>query len=154
MASPADADGVCGTQRSGSSCPMRTPLWEGKNVRVCYMKEPAIRLQCPLLWRSSSTVRLPQCPADPDELTVLTQELHFITSRSTTPIHPPPDSDHRFPTGNDEVYLRRTIGQKKDEYSLDRKSSTKAEVMNLLESAGFSRSNPYYIVPQGRVSLF
>jgi chromosome segregation ATPase len=25
--------------------------------------------------------------------------------------------------------------------------------MNLLESAGFSRSNPYYIVPQGRVGL-
>lgn len=25
--------------------------------------------------------------------------------------------------------------------------------MNLLESAGFSKSNPYYIVPQGRVSL-
>ena len=24
--------------------------------------------------------------------------------------------------------------------------------MNLLESAGFSRSNPYYIVKQGRVS--
>lgn len=23
--------------------------------------------------------------------------------------------------------------------------------MNLLESAGFSKSNPYYIVPQGRV---
>lgn len=50
--------------------------------------------------------------------------------------------------------LRRTIGLKKDEYSLDKKSTTKAEVMNLLESAGFSRSNPYYIVPQGRVSLF
>lgn len=28
----------------------------------------------------------------------------------------------------------------------------KSDVMNLLESAGFSRSNPYYIVPQGRVS--
>jgi structural maintenance of chromosome 3 (chondroitin sulfate proteoglycan 6) len=41
---------------------------------------------------------------------------------------------------------------KKDEYSLDKKSASKAEVMNLLESAGFSRSNPYYIVPQGRVS--
>lgn len=26
--------------------------------------------------------------------------------------------------------------------------------MNLLESAGFSRSNPYYIVKQGRVSYF
>ena len=25
--------------------------------------------------------------------------------------------------------------------------------MNLLESAGFSRSNPYYIVKQGKVSL-
>jgi hypothetical protein len=25
--------------------------------------------------------------------------------------------------------------------------------MNLLESAGFSKSNPYYIVPQGRVSM-
>lgn len=63
------------------------------------------------------------------------------------------NSDQRFPTGNDEVILRRTIGQKKDEYSLDRKSASKADVMNLLESAGFSKSNPYYIVPQGRVRL-
>lgn len=63
------------------------------------------------------------------------------------------DADGRFPTNNPELYLRRTIGLKKDEYSLDRKSASKAEVMNLLESAGFSRSNPYYIVPQGRVSL-
>ena len=28
---------------------------------------------------------------------------------------------------------------------------TKTDVMNLLESAGFSRSNPYYIVKQGKV---
>ncbi|KAL2919885.1 Structural maintenance of chromosomes protein 3 [Polyrhizophydium stewartii] len=61
------------------------------------------------------------------------------------------NSDNRFPTGKEEVVLRRTIGLKKDEYSLDRKSVTKSEVMNLLESAGFSRSNPYYIVPQGRI---
>lgn len=27
----------------------------------------------------------------------------------------------------------------------------KTEVMNLLESAGFSRSNPYYVVQQGKV---
>lgn len=63
------------------------------------------------------------------------------------------DSDGRFPTSLPELRLRRTIGLKKDEYSLDKKSTTKAEVMNLLESAGFSRSNPYYIVPQGRVGL-
>lgn len=62
------------------------------------------------------------------------------------------NSDDRFPTGKDELILRRTIGLKKDEYSLDRKNATKADVMNLLESAGFSRSNPYYIVPQGRVT--
>lgn len=62
------------------------------------------------------------------------------------------NSDNRFPTGRDEVILRRTIGLKKDEYSLDKKSASKADVMNLLESAGFSKSNPYYIVPQGRIT--
>jgi structural maintenance of chromosome 3 (chondroitin sulfate proteoglycan 6) len=62
------------------------------------------------------------------------------------------NSDGRFPTGKDELILRRTIGLKKDEYSLDRKNATRSDVMNLLESAGFSRSNPYYIVPQGRVT--
>lgn len=62
------------------------------------------------------------------------------------------NSDDRFPTGKSEVILRRTIGLKKDEYTLDRKNATKSDVMNLLESAGFSRSNPYYIVPQGRVT--
>lgn len=61
------------------------------------------------------------------------------------------NSDNRFPTGNKEVVIRRTIGLKKDEYSVDKKSSSKSDVTNLLESAGFSRSNPYYIVPQGRI---
>lgn len=58
----------------------------------------------------------------------------------------------RFPTPNPIVTIRRTIGLKKDEYTLDKKSASKADVMSLLESAGFSRANPYYIVPQGRVS--
>ncbi|CAK5264291.1 unnamed protein product [Mycena citricolor] len=62
------------------------------------------------------------------------------------------NSDHRFHTGHDEVVLRRTIGVKKDEYSLDKKSSSKAEVMELLQTAGFSKANPYYIVPQGRIT--
>ena len=30
----------------------------------------------------------------------------------------------------------------------------KTEVMNLLESAGFSRSNPYYVVQQGKVGVY
>ncbi|KAD5960392.1 hypothetical protein E3N88_11864 [Mikania micrantha] len=52
----------------------------------------------------------------------------------------------------DEVRLRRTIATKKDEYFLDGKHITKTEVMNLLESAGFSRSNPYYVVQQGKIA--
>ncbi|CAO2653851.1 Nn.00g105840.m01.CDS01 [Neocucurbitaria sp. VM-36] len=62
------------------------------------------------------------------------------------------NTEDRFQTGKPEFFLRRTIGAKKDEYSVNRKNATKAEVQQILESAGFSRSNPYYIVPQGRVT--
>uniref|UniRef100_A0A2N9ESK7 Structural maintenance of chromosomes protein 3 n=1 Tax=Fagus sylvatica TaxID=28930 RepID=A0A2N9ESK7_FAGSY len=62
------------------------------------------------------------------------------------------NSDNRIPVDKEEVRLRRTIGLKKDEYFLDGKHITKAEVMNLLESAGFSRSNPYYVVQQGKIA--
>ena len=61
------------------------------------------------------------------------------------------NSDGRIPIDSSEVRLRRTISLKKDEYSLDRKHVTKTEVVNLLESAGFSRANPYYIVQQGKI---
>ncbi|KVI08018.1 RecF/RecN/SMC [Cynara cardunculus var. scolymus] len=62
------------------------------------------------------------------------------------------NSDNRIPVDKEEVHLRRTIGTKKDEYFLDGKHITKTEVMNLLESAGFSRSNPYYVVQQGKIA--
>ncbi|KAF3026828.1 Structural maintenance of chromosomes protein 3 [Neopestalotiopsis sp. 37M] len=62
------------------------------------------------------------------------------------------NSDNRFPTDHKEVVLRRTISLKKDEYSIDKKVTTLKEVNQFLESAGFSKSNPYYIVPQGRVT--
>lgn len=55
-------------------------------------------------------------------------------------------------TGKEETVIRRSISLKKDEYFLDRKASTRTEVLGLLEAAGFSRSNPYYIVPQGRIT--
>ncbi|QDZ18462.1 structural maintenance of chromosomes protein [Chloropicon primus] len=61
------------------------------------------------------------------------------------------NSDGRIPVESSEVRLRRTITLKKDEYSLERKHVTKTEVVNLLESAGFSRANPYYIVQQGKI---
>ncbi|KAG1671785.1 hypothetical protein FOA52_000162 [Chlamydomonas sp. UWO 241] len=61
------------------------------------------------------------------------------------------NSDGRFPIDKDEVRLRRTISKSKDEYHLDKKPINKSEVGNLLESAGFSRANPYYIVQQGKI---
>ncbi|CAM9776813.1 unnamed protein product [Heterosigma akashiwo] len=61
-------------------------------------------------------------------------------------------SDGRIAQDGDEVVLRRTIGLKKDEFFLNRKRVTKQEVSSLLESAGFSKSNPYYIVQQGKVA--
>lgn len=62
------------------------------------------------------------------------------------------NSDNRLPIDKDEVSLRRVIGAKKDVYYLDKKQVTKSDVMNLLESAGFSRSNPYYVVKQGKIN--
>lgn len=62
------------------------------------------------------------------------------------------NSDGRFPISRSEIAIRRTIGLKKDDYSLDGKLVNRSDVVNLLESAGFSRSNPYYIVPQGKIT--
>ena len=42
------------------------------------------------------------------------------------------NSDNRLPVDREEVRLRRSIGLKKDEYYLDKKHITKAEVINLL----------------------
>ncbi|KAJ1255362.1 hypothetical protein BS78_K254900 [Paspalum vaginatum] len=61
------------------------------------------------------------------------------------------NTDNRIPVDKEEVRLRRTIASK-DGYYLDGKHVSKTQVMNLLESAGFSRSNPYYIVQQGKIA--
>lgn len=57
-----------------------------------------------------------------------------------------------FSTLTDEVTLRRTIGQKKDEFFLNKKRISKNELISLLETAGFTRTNPYYIIQQGKVT--
>ena len=62
------------------------------------------------------------------------------------------NSDNRFSLEHsDEVVLRRTVGSKKDEFFLQRKRATKQEVQSLLEGAGFSKSNPYFMVQQGKI---
>jgi structural maintenance of chromosome 3 (chondroitin sulfate proteoglycan 6) len=62
------------------------------------------------------------------------------------------NADGRLALDSDEVVLRRTVGHKKDEFFINRKRAQKSEVQSLLESAGFSKSNPYYIVQQGKVA--
>ncbi|AEO68819.1 a9f72d17-a5da-429f-af1e-608aefbc3495 [Thermothielavioides terrestris] len=62
------------------------------------------------------------------------------------------NKDKRFSEPGDEVVIRRTIGPKKDEYSVDRKVQTRADVLKILETAGFAKENPFYIVPQGRIA--
>lgn len=62
------------------------------------------------------------------------------------------NSDHRLDNDKDEVTIKRQIGLKKDEYFVDQKHVTKQDIANMLETAGFSKSNPYYIVEQGKVS--
>ncbi|EKX44780.1 sister chromatid cohesin complex subunit, structural maintenance of chromosome protein 3, SMC3 [Guillardia theta CCMP2712] len=62
------------------------------------------------------------------------------------------NSDHRIDNEKDEVTIKRMIGLKKDEYFVDQKHVTKQDIANMLETAGFSKSNPYYIVEQGKVT--
>lgn len=57
-----------------------------------------------------------------------------------------------FQIDKEEIFLRRVIGAKKDQYFLNKKVVPRTEVVNLLESAGFSNSNPYYIVKQGKIN--
>jgi len=62
------------------------------------------------------------------------------------------NTDRRIPVENDQVAIRRLIGVKKDDWLLDGKHATKAEIFGLLEGAGFAKTSPYYIVQQGKVS--
>ncbi|KAL7580187.1 hypothetical protein ACA910_012938 [Epithemia clementina (nom. ined.)] len=61
------------------------------------------------------------------------------------------NSQHRLAVPAATVTIRRTIGWKKDEFFLQRQRCTKQEITSLLEGAGFSKQNPYYIVQQGKV---
>uniref|UniRef100_A0A6G1S406 Structural maintenance of chromosomes protein n=1 Tax=Aceria tosichella TaxID=561515 RepID=A0A6G1S406_9ACAR len=62
------------------------------------------------------------------------------------------NSDNRLPVDEPLVALRRQFGVKKDQYYWCKRITTRSEVMNILETAGFSRSNPYYIVKQGKIN--
>ena len=62
------------------------------------------------------------------------------------------NTDSRLPIDKSTVSIKRVLEDKKDEFFIDGKHVTKGDINNLLESAGFSKSNPYYVVQQGRVA--
>ena len=62
------------------------------------------------------------------------------------------NSDGRFSVEAPAVTFSRTAGVKKDEYFVNGRTVKRNDIWSLLESAGFSRSNPYYIVAQGKVA--
>lgn len=62
------------------------------------------------------------------------------------------NTDARVLIEQELIYIKRVIGFKKDQYFLNKKVVPRTEVMNLLESAGLSNANPYYIVKQGKIN--
>ncbi|KAF0989528.1 hypothetical protein HZS_105, partial [Henneguya salminicola] len=62
------------------------------------------------------------------------------------------NTSRRIPVSKDEVSIKRTLSSKKDTFFVDGRSLTKQEMLNLLESMGFSKGNPYNIVKQGKVN--
>lgn len=66
------------------------------------------------------------------------------------------NSDGRLVAGTSgatgDVSIRRVVGSKKDEHFLNGKSKSRADIQAMLEHAGFSRHNPYFIVEQGKVT--
>jgi len=62
------------------------------------------------------------------------------------------NASQQIPLPTTEVVIRRIFGSKKDQWSLNGKNTNKEDVTSLLESAGLSRTNPYYIVAQGQVT--
>eukprot|EP00762_Andalucia_godoyi_P007861 ANDGO_01235.mRNA.1 Structural maintenance of chromosomes protein 3 len=61
------------------------------------------------------------------------------------------NTDGRIPIDKPTVAITRMVGLKSEEFRVDGKPMSSRDVTNLLETAGFSRSNPYYIVRQGEI---
>eukprot|EP00922_Rhytidocystis_sp_ex-Travisia-forbesii_P057821 GHVS01085572.1.p1 GENE.GHVS01085572.1~~GHVS01085572.1.p1 ORF type:complete len:1215 (+),score=279.51 GHVS01085572.1:130-3774(+) len=52
----------------------------------------------------------------------------------------------------DEVSVRRTVGDGRDEWCIEGKKMLKSVFIEHMESVGFSLNNPYYMVRQGKVA--
>ena len=52
-----------------------------------------------------------------------------------------------------ELKLRREITPKTDKFFVNDQLKTKEQVVNILQGAGLAKTNPYYIINQGKVSV-
>lgn len=60
----------------------------------------------------------------------------------------------RFPVDKDTVSIQKLYNAKenKEEILINQKKLLKSDVLNLFESAGFTKANPYYIIQQGKIN--
>lgn len=62
------------------------------------------------------------------------------------------NTDRRFKLETDEVIIRRFISENKEVCKINGVTKSQRDIVEYLETAGFSRTNPYYIVQQGKVN--
>ena len=64
------------------------------------------------------------------------------------------NKSHRFPIEKEQISIMKVYDTKegKEEIIINQKRLLKSDVQNLLEGAGFMKSNPYYIIQQGKIN--
>ena len=64
------------------------------------------------------------------------------------------NKSHRFPIEKDKISIMKLFDTKegKEEIVINQKRLLKSDVQNLLEGAGFMKTNPYYIIQQGKIN--
>ena len=64
------------------------------------------------------------------------------------------NKSHRFPIEKDQISIMKLFDTKegKEEIVINQKRLLKSDVQNLLEGAGFMKTNPYYIIQQGKIN--
>ncbi len=64
------------------------------------------------------------------------------------------NKSHRFPIEKEQISIMKVYDTKegKEEIIINQKRLLKSDVQNLLEGAGFIKSNPYYIIQQGKIN--
>ena len=64
------------------------------------------------------------------------------------------NKSHRFPIEKDQITITKIFDTKegKEEILINQKRLLKSDVQNLLEGAGFMKTNPYYIIQQGKIN--